>query len=196
MWRLRPNLAPRMLCTVCDHRGADVSPSWFKSRLIGPTPSPIPTQRRANPHRRQTSGGLDVTLSGPQQRILNSLATWKQIGEAPPSNAQVAWLAGNSPSSSSYANPRSALKTAGLIEYPMPNRLLITGEGAAQATPFELQTSLLDFVVGCLPGLGSAHPKGNRRALPQSRGCIDPNAAAGEKFKVQAANGRLLNNLL
>jgi len=41
-------------------------------------------------------GGLDVTLSGPQQRILNSLATWKQIGEAPPSNAQVAWLAGNS----------------------------------------------------------------------------------------------------
>ena len=28
-------------------------------------------------------GGLDVTLSRPQQRILNSLATWKQIGEAP-----------------------------------------------------------------------------------------------------------------
>jgi len=49
-------------------------------------------------------GDFDVTLSGPQQRILNSLATWKQIGEAPPSNAQVAWLAGNSPSSSSYAN--------------------------------------------------------------------------------------------
>jgi hypothetical protein len=38
-------------------------------------------------------GGLDVTLSGPQQRVLNSLATWKQIREAPPSNAQVAWLA-------------------------------------------------------------------------------------------------------
>jgi uncharacterized protein len=88
------------------------------SRLIGPTPSPIPTQRRASPHRRQNGGGLDVTLSGPQQRVLNSLATWKQIREAPPSNAQVAWLAGNSPSSSSYANPRSALKTAGLIEYP------------------------------------------------------------------------------
>jgi hypothetical protein len=54
-------------------------------------------------------GGFDVTLSGPQQRILNSLATWKQIGEAPPSNAQVAWRAGNSPSSSSYANPREVL---------------------------------------------------------------------------------------
>jgi hypothetical protein len=64
------------------------------SQLIGPTPSSIPTQRRASPHRRQTAGGLDVTLSGPQQRILNSLATPKQIGEPSPSNAQVAWFAG------------------------------------------------------------------------------------------------------
>jgi uncharacterized protein (UPF0264 family) len=23
------NLQPRMLCTVCNHRGADVSPSWL-----------------------------------------------------------------------------------------------------------------------------------------------------------------------
>jgi hypothetical protein len=23
------DLQPRMLCTVCDHRGADVSPSWL-----------------------------------------------------------------------------------------------------------------------------------------------------------------------
>ena len=95
---------------------------------------------------------MDVTLSGPQQRILNSLATWKQIGEAPPSNAQVAWLAGNSPSSSSYANPRSALKTAGLIEYPSPDHVAITDVGEAQSIPIELQSSLLDFVVANLPG--------------------------------------------
>jgi len=122
------------------------------SRLIGPTPSPIPTQRRASPHRRQNGGGLDVTLSDPQQRVLNSRATWKQIGEAPPSNAQVAWLAGNSPSSSSYANPRSALKTAGLIEYPSPDHVAITDVGEAQSIPIELQSSLLDFVVANLPG--------------------------------------------
>jgi hypothetical protein len=97
-------------------------------------------------------GGFDVTLSGPQQRILNSLATWKQIGEAPPSNAQVAWLAGNSPSSSSYANPRSALKTAGLIEYPSPDYVAITDVGEAQSIPIELQSSLLDFIVANLPG--------------------------------------------
>jgi hypothetical protein len=60
------------------------------------------------------------SLSGPQQRILNSLSTWKQIGGRSPSNAQVAWLAGYSPSSTSYTNQRSALKTAGLLECPRP----------------------------------------------------------------------------
>ncbi len=122
------------------------------SRLIGPAPSPIPTQQRASPSPAPNGGCLDVTLSGPQQRILNSLATWKQIGEAPASNAQVAWLAGNSPSSSSYANPRSALKTAGLIEYPSPDHVGITDVGEAQSIPIELQSSLLDFVVANLPG--------------------------------------------
>jgi len=114
-------------------------------------------------------GGLDVTLSGPQQRILNSLATWKQIGEAPPSNAQVAWLAGNSPSSSSYANPRSALKTAILIEYPSPDHVAITDVGEAQSSPIDLQSSLLDFVVANLRGPERRIPRGNRRTLPERR---------------------------
>jgi hypothetical protein len=26
------DLQPRMLCTVCDHRGADISPSWLLHR--------------------------------------------------------------------------------------------------------------------------------------------------------------------
>jgi len=57
------------------------------------------------------------------QRALNSLATWKQIAEPSPSNAQVAWLAGYS--LSSYANPRSALKAAGLIEYATISTLCV-----------------------------------------------------------------------
>ena len=32
------DLQPRMLRTACDHRGADVSPSWVQW-LIGPAPS-------------------------------------------------------------------------------------------------------------------------------------------------------------
>jgi uncharacterized protein len=94
----------------------------------------------------------DDKLPGPQQRILNSLATWARMGERQPNNAQVAWLAGYSPSSTSYTNPRSALKTAGLIEYPSPDRLSITSDGYAAARPFTLTSSLLDFVIGNLSG--------------------------------------------
>jgi uncharacterized protein len=83
--------------------------------------TPAPTRQpvvpmAARPSSPATNG--DGNLPGPQQRILNSLATWAQMGEHQPNNAQVAWLAGYSPSSTSYTNPRSALKTAGLIDYP------------------------------------------------------------------------------
>src|ERR1700730_17909881 len=66
-----------------------------------------------------------------QQRILNSLSTWKQIGGPSPSNAQVAWLAGHSPSSTSYTNPRSALKTAGLFVYSLPPRTALGPRGGS-----------------------------------------------------------------
>jgi hypothetical protein len=94
-----------------------------------PVPGPVAAERiqraRASaaaarqPSPAPNGSGGDVTLSGPQQRILNSLATWIQIGEQAPTNAQVAWLAGYSPSSSSYANPRSALKNCRIDRIPL-----------------------------------------------------------------------------
>lgn len=91
------------------------------------------------------------TLPGPQQRILNSLATWGEMEHHAPSNAQVAWLANYSPSSTSYTNPRSALVTAGLIEYPSPDRVAITTEGIKHARAIEI-ADLFEFVVSQLPG--------------------------------------------
>src|SRR5262249_45314506 len=67
-------------------------------------------------------------LPGPQQRILNSLATWKEMGDQAPVNAQVAWLAGYSPTSTSYTNPRSALSAAGFIGYPSGDRVKLMDE--------------------------------------------------------------------
>src|SRR6266436_6501667 len=90
------------------------------SRLIGPTPSPIPTQRRRQPSPAPKRRRLVRHAFRPATARSKFAGDWKQIGEQSPSNAQVAWLAGYSPSSSSYANPRSALKPSGLIEYPSP----------------------------------------------------------------------------
>ena len=61
-----------------------------------PVPGPVAAERmqgaRASaaaarqPSPAPNGGGVDVTLSGPQQRILNSLASWIQIGEQAPTN--------------------------------------------------------------------------------------------------------------
>jgi hypothetical protein len=72
-------------------------------RLPSNTPMP-PVQPTLGPRPSGPGGGGN--LPGPQQRILNSLATWPQMGEHQLNNAQVAWLAGYSPSSTSYTNPR------------------------------------------------------------------------------------------
>lgn len=124
--------------------GSPVAPP---SASPSPRPAAVPTGRAPTP---AASG--DGSLPGPQQRILNSLATWRRLGHDKPSNAQIAWLAGYSPSSTSYTNPRSALKTGGLIDYPMADHLALTAAGVAKAVEFKLNGSLLDFVLGNLPG--------------------------------------------
>lgn len=72
-------------------------------------------------------------VTGPGQRILDSLAWWAAFGIAQPSNEQVAFIAGYLPTSTGYTNPRSALKTAGLIDYPAPGVVRLTEGGAEKA---------------------------------------------------------------
>lgn len=76
-------------------------------------------------------------VTGPQQRILNALAWWKAFGHEAPSNEQVAFIAGYSANSTGYTNPRGALKSSGLVCYPMPGCVGLTSEGEAKATPPE-----------------------------------------------------------
>lgn len=70
---------------------------------------------------------------GPGQRILNALAWWKVLGHDRPLNEQVAFIAGYSHGSGGYNNPRGALKSAGLVEYPEPGRVALTELGEEQA---------------------------------------------------------------
>lgn len=72
-------------------------------------------------------------LTGPQQRILNALAWWKAFGIDQPTNEQVAFVAGYSPTSGGYANPRGALKAIGFLDYPSPGKLTLTAAGEEKA---------------------------------------------------------------
>lgn len=57
-------------------------------------------------------------LSTPQQKIIDSLAFWASIGYDAPTREQVAAIANYSVGSGSFRNNLSALKTAGIIDYP------------------------------------------------------------------------------
>ncbi len=154
-------------------------------RLIAPafTPRPsldkhIPVKRQAVPVQKVKSEG-DSTLTGPEQRILNSLASWADLGHQQPSNAQVAWMAGYSPTSSSYTNPRGALKSQGLVAYPSPDRLSLTSDGASVAMAEERSQSILDHVLSKLPGPESRILSGVAARHPGSLSNEEAATAAG-----------------
>ncbi|MGY3608403.1 MULTISPECIES: hypothetical protein [unclassified Bradyrhizobium] len=64
-------------------------------------------------------------FSGPQHRVLRSLAMWKALGHPSPSREMVAAAAGYSPSSGGFNNLLGALATAGAIGKPMPGHVSI-----------------------------------------------------------------------
>jgi hypothetical protein len=71
----------------------------------------------------------DGTLTGPQRELLRALAWWNHMGDAAPTRAQVAAIAGWRITSGHLRNIASSLSTAGLITYPESGRLALTGEG-------------------------------------------------------------------
>ncbi|MBR0879543.1 hypothetical protein ABIF65_002400 [Bradyrhizobium japonicum] len=178
--------APEYAHELRNHRPTPVSGSPVAPPSASPSPRPAaaPTGRAPAP---AASG--DGSLPGPQQRILNSLATWRRLGHVKPSNAQIAWLAGYSPSSTSYTNPRSALKTGGLIDYPMADHLALTAAGVAKAVEIKLNGSLLDFVLGNLPGPEARILYSIAQHYPRAV----PNATAAEGAQYSASSTSYTN---
>lgn len=96
-------------------------------RSTPPTPRPRPTPPPPSPRGGAAPAGSKVAsvlmqagLTGPQRRILESLAWWESIGIAEPIDAAVAVVANYAPSNSSYQKALGQLKTGGLVEYPSP----------------------------------------------------------------------------
>ncbi len=69
-----------------------------------------------------------------RQKILNGLAFLHGIGVAPADKTQLALIVGVSPTSGGYFNNLGALRTAGLIEYPIGGTVALTVEGQAIAS--------------------------------------------------------------
>lgn len=98
---------------------------------------------------------LEGPLTGPEQRIVDAIAWLNAIGIENPENSPVAFLARYSPNGTSYTNPRSALKSKALIDYPTAGTVRLTPTGASlahpKATPVdadELQQVVLSLLTG------------------------------------------------
>jgi hypothetical protein len=92
-----------------------------------PPPAPV-RERYVPPVRASSNGNGDV--SGPQQRILNALASLENIGVPAPAKVQLALFAEASPKSSSFSNNLGHLNNQlGLISYPQPGRVALTDAG-------------------------------------------------------------------
>jgi hypothetical protein len=71
----------------------------------------------------------DGTFTGPQMKVLRSLAMWRALGHDAPSREMVAAVAGYSPSSGGYNNLLGGLASAGAIGKPMQGCLSLLTEG-------------------------------------------------------------------
>lgn len=70
-----------------------------------------------------------LCLSSPQQRILIALASLENLGLGSVSRSNVAVFSDQSPRSSGYSNNVSRLSAEGLLSYPQPGQLALTGLG-------------------------------------------------------------------
>jgi len=114
-----------------------------------PTRTVDPVVPRAKPSP-EASG--DGSLSGPQLRMLRSLAWWRAMGHERPSRVQVASIAGWRVTSGHLKNVAGSLRTLGLIDYPADGAIAMTAAGVAAAPVPDTSTTLEDSVRAILTG--------------------------------------------
>lgn len=117
---------------VDTERGIDQAkaPPPKKKQAVEPS---APPSRRAAPTATPEAGAVEVPPA--RRRILDALADLAGIGVNSAPKNQVALWAGVSPKSSGYANNLGALRSLGLIDYPSPGRVALTGQGWQYVSP-------------------------------------------------------------
>lgn len=94
-------------------------------------------------------------LPGPHRRILAALAWLEVVGVRPADTTAVAFIAGYRPKGGAFNNPKGALRSMGLIEYPTAGTIELTEGGRARAdtpeTPHSIE-GLHQMVLGRLDG--------------------------------------------
>lgn len=88
----------------------------------------------------------DGAITGPMQRILDSVAWWNALGVEMPAREAVAFVAGYTPNSGSFKNPVGALRSAGHVDYPTPGIVVLTAQGVGLASHPESQPTKVEAI--------------------------------------------------
>lgn len=81
--------------------------------------------------------GNSAELSGPERKILRAMGELLSIGKEHAPVEMVAAWSGYSPQGGAFGNPRGALRSKGLIDYPQPGLMTLTDSGRALIGPQE-----------------------------------------------------------
>lgn len=141
---------------------AQAAPNKMVANYSNPIPAAVahPVERRASNARSSLAGRSNShdDLTGPQRRVMSSLAFWASVGHEAPTRAQVAAVAGYSPSSGGFNNLIGGLNTAGKVSIPAPGRVALaaafagySADEAAEKMRSVLsapQRKLVDVVLG------------------------------------------------
>lgn len=122
-----PPATPTKLPTLGKPSPAQTpSATQSEMRPLPSTAAPAPASRKVNSS--EANG-----LTGPQQRMLDTIAFWNTTGDDAPTIEQVAAVCGYSFKASTRRVVAGALATQGFIHYPEPGKMALTATGAAQA---------------------------------------------------------------
>jgi hypothetical protein len=114
-----------------EHIEVEVAVTRNEPFTVGSRSAPKP--RRDATHLANGNGDL----SGPEQKILKAMGELLSIGKDLAPVAMVAAWSGYSPQGGAFGNPRGALRSKGLIDYPEPGRMTLTESGRNMVGPQE-----------------------------------------------------------
>lgn len=111
--------------------------------------NPPPATKRHVATKPETTADLSTgVFTNPEMKVLRSIAMWKSLGNEMPTRVMVAAAAGYSPNSGGFKNLLGKLRSAGSIDYPVPNTVTLTAGEIDAMTKDEARDAVLSIMTG------------------------------------------------
>lgn len=161
------------------------APSGYPSAPNPPgAPAPVSAPRSQPPPRPRSDTPGDATdLQPSEQKLLDAVMWWYQLGQHAPTKQMVAIIAGYAAGKKiggRLGNLFSALRTRGLIDYPGPGTAALTADGHAAARPPEFEATTAAIQAAVMSHLDPSEAKLLQAVIDHYPSPVDKREAAAE----------------